>query len=301
MKKKILLVVCCCLIVVTGCGNNKKEEKNKVSTDINTTDASEDKLTLENFRKVMNEHGLTVIDDKNCDEKSLNCIYMAYDDRENRSTAYMFTVYRDEDIATGFWKEDLNNLRDEYTISVKDEKNRKLEYYYGTYGIRTIIHYYGKTTSIEVDNDDSDDKDSLNYVREVLAEFGYTDNNTTTNTSSASSNNTEKTTNISNVNSNNEVSTTDTSNIGTNDDVIKTKDYTVKYGTYIGTVKSGEYTITEEITISKEKMKLATDTCEYAVKDNIIYCKQADAIQIIVTGNNQLSDSSGYCHYTLKD
>ena len=48
-------------------------------------------------------------------------------------------------------------------------------------------------------------------------------------------------------------------------------------------------------------MQLETDTCEYAIKENIIYCKDADAIQIIVTGDNQFTDASSIYTYTLED
>lgn len=272
MKKIISLVLCgfMCCILLTGCGD-KNEEKtvSDDQTDVNKEETVEDQLTLENFRKVMKEHGLTVIDG-NCNENSLDCTYTATDTRENRSTTYVFTVYKDEATATRFWKSKLNSLSDSWNIVVKDEENRKLECNYGKSGIRTIISYYGKTTSIEVDNDDSENKDSLNYVKNILAEFGYTESESKVSNDNLS-------------------------------DEIQTKDYTIKYGTYIGTAESGGYTLTSKVIISKENMQLETDTCEYAVKDNIIYCKDADAIQIIVTGDNQFTDASSIYTYTLED
>lgn len=186
------------LLLITGCGDNKdsstnndgnetKETNETYEVTETTEDVVNDKMTLENFKKVMKEHGLSVVAHRNCEE-SVSCSYMAYDDREGRRTSYLFQIYENEGSATSSWNNLLSSIYehyDSYNFVFKDEENRKLEYSNGTSGIRTNIHYYDKTTSLSVDNDDSDNKDSLNYVKEVLEEFGYTFNIKTDDTSSS--------------------------------------------------------------------------------------------------------------------
>lgn len=205
MKKtlKILIYVFIIMGVLTGCDknsttDNEKTNNNDSNNNVNNTESIANNLTLENFKKVMKEQGLNVIDGK-CDENSINCSYTATDNREQRRTTYIFTTYKDEDAATKFWQLNLNNLTESYTITIKDEEKRQLEYYYGNEGIVTKIYYYGTTTSLSVTNDDSDNKDSLKYVKEVLATLGY---DSTSNINDSNDKTTETNTSTKNNNSN---------------------------------------------------------------------------------------------------
>ncbi len=285
MKKKILsiLFLGILLLGITGCGNDvsSNEEKSNDSVmpnnDNNDTQKVENsKMTLENFRKVMSEQGLSIIEG-NCTEKSINCVYTAVDETDDSRTTYTFETYRDEDSATRLWNNQISSIYehyDSYNSVFKDDENKILEYTTGERGI-TIVYYY-KTTSLEVISDEFSDAVSFSKVMKVLEEFDYTLNTKLDNTNN-------------------------TNNTSSSDEKIKLKDYTVSYGTYKGTATSGGYTLTETVIISKDKMQIDDwETCEYEVQDNIIHCKQADAIKLKVIGNNKFTNASGIFTFELE-
>ncbi len=276
MRKKILciLILSFSLLGITGCGNDEPLKNESTNNDNNDTQKVENsKMTLENFRKVMSEQGLSIIEG-NCTEKSINCVYTAAHETDDSRTTYTFETYRDEDHATRLWNNQISSIYehyDSYNSVFKDDENKILEYTTGERGI-TIVYYY-KTTSLKVISDEFSDANSFSKVIKVLEEFGYTLNTKLDNTDNTSS----------------------------SDENIKLKDYTVSYGTYKGTATSGGYTLTETVIISKDKMQIDDwETCEYEIKDNIIHCKQADAIKLKVIGNNKFTDASGAFTFELE-
>lgn len=191
MKKKIymigtVLILVSMLIILTGCGE-KSENTNTENTNnenmqasvnnnkaLNETETATGKLTIENFKKVMSEKGLEVVQNT---PEGLNSAVYNYSVNDTMAIRYEFNDYKTEEIAQNKWNENLKGIEDNYTDRqvIKEEKNgdtHKLEFTRPDYG--TLIEFKEGKNILSVVILESADAEAVARAKDILENLGFT-------------------------------------------------------------------------------------------------------------------------------
>ncbi len=191
MKKKIymigtVLILVSMLIILTGCGE-KSENTNTENTNnenmqasvnnnkaLNETETATGKLTIENFKKIMNEKGLEV--QQNTPDGVNSAVYN-YSVNDTTAIRYEFEDYKNEEIAKSKWNENLKGIEDNYTDRqvIKEEKNgdtHKLEFTRPDYG--TLIEFKEGKNILSVVILESADAEAVARAKDILENLGFT-------------------------------------------------------------------------------------------------------------------------------
>lgn len=192
MKKKIymigtVLILVSMLIILTGCGE-KSENTNTENTNNENMQASvnnnisyetetatvEGKLTIENFKKIMNEKGLEV--QQNTPDGVNSAVYN-YSVNDTTAIRYEFEDYKNEEIAKSKWNENLKGIEDNYTDRqvIKEEKNgdtHKLEFTRPDYG--TLIEFKEGKNTLSVVILESANEEAVARAKDILENLGFT-------------------------------------------------------------------------------------------------------------------------------
>lgn len=191
MKKKIYMVVtvlilASMLIILTGCGeksentnteniNNENIQANVNNNKaLNETETATGKLTIENFKKIMNEKGLEV--QQNTPDGVNSAVYN-YSVNDTTAIRYEFEDYKNEEIAKSKWNENLKGIEDNYTDRqvIKEEKNgdtHKLEFTRPDYG--TLIEFKEGKNILSVVILESADAEAVARAKDILENLGFT-------------------------------------------------------------------------------------------------------------------------------
>ena len=191
MKKKIYMVVtvlilASILIILTGCGeksentnteniNNENIQANvNNNKSLNETETATGKLTIENFKKVMSEKGLEVVQNT---PEGLNSAVYNYSVNDTTAIRYEFEDYKNEEIAQNKWNENLKGIEDNYTDRqvIKEEENGntyKLEFTRPDYG--TLIEFKEGKNILSVVILESADAEAVARAKDILENLGFT-------------------------------------------------------------------------------------------------------------------------------
>lgn len=191
MKKKIYMVVtvlilASMLIILTGCGeksentnteniNNENIQANVNNNKaLNETETATGKLTIENFKKVMSEKGLEVVQNT---PEGLNSAVYNYSVNDTMAIRYEFNDYKTEEIAQNKWNENLKGIEDNYTDRqvIKEEENGntyKLEFTRPDYG--TLIEFKEGKNILSVVILESADAEAVARAKDILENLGFT-------------------------------------------------------------------------------------------------------------------------------
>lgn len=194
MKKKILgvgiiLVLIIMLLNLTGCGNdnnNKTETQQEnlsdtVKNNENTNNSNEinsgieisnsGELTLENFKKIMQEMNLEVRSDTPEGVNSANHLYTVYDD--NNSIRYTFNEYKNEEIARNQWNANVKNrfTGEQEIRNEEDENSSRLEIKVADRG--TYIDFREGKNVLNVAISIDAGENAVAKAKEVFEKLGY--------------------------------------------------------------------------------------------------------------------------------
>lgn len=191
MKKKIYMVVtvlilASMLIILTGCGeksentnteniNNENIQANVNNNKaLNETETATGKLTIENFKKVMSEKGLEVVQNT---PEGLNSAVYNYSVNDTMAIRYEFNDYKTEEIAQNKWNENLKGIEDNYTDRqvIKEEENGntyKLEFTRPDYG--TLIEFKEGKNTLSVVILESANEEAVARAKDILENLGFT-------------------------------------------------------------------------------------------------------------------------------
>lgn len=191
MKKKIYMVVtvlilASMLIILTGCGeksentnteniNNENIQANVNNNKaLNETETATGKLTIENFKKVMSEKGLEVVQNT---PEGLNSAVYNYSVNDTMAIRYEFNDYKTEEIAQNKWNENLKGIEDNYTDRqvIKEEENGntyKLEFTRPDYG--TLIEFKEGKNTLRVVILESANEEAVARAKDILENLGFT-------------------------------------------------------------------------------------------------------------------------------
>ena len=178
MKKKILglgivSILIAMLVLLTGCGENKD-----INDDLKANEGDEQviesnsKLTLENFKRVMQEKGLQIADTLGDNTNSLEKAKYQAEDTVN-STIYYFTEYKEEEDSERLW-----NVKVKSSSSIKsvvneqeDNNTNKMEVILTTNA--TSIQYRDGKCQLKIQVQEDGGDSALQLAREVAKELGY--------------------------------------------------------------------------------------------------------------------------------
>ena len=191
MKKKIymigtVLILVSMLIILTGCGeksentnteniNNENIQANVNNNKaLNETETATGKLTIENFKKVMSEKGLEVVQNT---PEGLNSAVYNYSVNDTMAIRYEFNDYKTEEIAQNKWNENLKGIEDNYTDRqvIKEEENGntyKLEFTRPDYG--TLIEFKEGKNTLSVVILESANEEAVARAKDILENLGFT-------------------------------------------------------------------------------------------------------------------------------
>lgn len=191
MKKKIymigtVLILASMLIILTGCGeksentnteniNNENIQANVNNNKaLNETETATGKLTIENFKKVMSEKGLEVVQNT---PEGLNSAVYNYSVNDTMAIRYEFNDYKTEEIAQNKWNENLKGIEDNYTDRqvIKEEENGntyKLEFTRPDYG--TLIEFKEGKNTLRVVILESANEEAVARAKDILENLGFT-------------------------------------------------------------------------------------------------------------------------------
>ena len=181
MKRKILMIILCGVMVLgftTGCDSEKSEEKdvnvnetNNTNNDSSDKEADSGKLTLENFKQIMQEMNLEVISKTPEDIPSANHVYTV--DTDNNKTRYVFNNYKDEDIAKTQWNNSIKDYLPEGEVIVKKENDNSNRVEIKLPDGETQIYFRENNNILTVVVLNEAGEDGLERVKNALEKLGF--------------------------------------------------------------------------------------------------------------------------------
>lgn len=181
MKRKLLMIILCGFMVLgltTGC-EEKKDDKtdtnvndtNNVNNETNDKEDNSGKLTLENFKQVMQEMNLEVISKTPEDIPSANHVYTV--DTDNYKTRYVFNNYKDEDIAKTQWNYNIKDFLPDGEVIVKKENDNSNRVEIKTSDGITHIYFRENNNILTVVVLNEAGEDGLERVKNALEKLGF--------------------------------------------------------------------------------------------------------------------------------
>ena len=190
MKRKVLWIIAILaigilLICLTGCRNNEnvnpdENKQENISNSNETSNINEEnqeiqvsttgKLTLENFKNIMEEMGLEVVSNTPEGVNSANHLYTV--NANNNSIRYEFNEYKDESVAKNQWNSNVKNsfTEEELIKNEEDQNSNRLE---SKADNRNFIYFREGNNLLNVVVLDEVGEAELAKVREVFEKLGY--------------------------------------------------------------------------------------------------------------------------------